>query len=377
MDGELMRGVNQSVPEANPLGSSAKVRQTGAVKAWRVSRYGRPAEVMALEDVPTPEPGPGEVRIRVSSITLNFNDLDAIYGRYQTIPLVPPFTPGMEVLGRVDLCGPNAEAWMGRRVVAVPGGAHSGYAEAVIAPTAMTFEMPADIPEPAAAAIFMPFHLAWLGLHERGRLQAGETLLVHAGAGGIGSAAVQLGAAAGARVVATAGSGRKLALCEELGAEVVVDYRRADFVDAVPTATDGRGVDVAFDTLGGAVTRSTFSCMAFNGRHLMVGFTSGIEAEDEGIVPRPIVFGNLSLCGVCLAYVDNPRDAKQASNGYNFPSHADGERIHTRLVDLVHQATVRPLVGLELPFASLPVGLEALQNRETVGRVVVGLSGGP
>lgn len=346
------------------------------MKAWRVLRYGTPSEVLALEEVATAEPGSGEVRIRVSSITLNFNDLDAMHGRYQTIPLVPPYTPGMEVLGWVEACGPGAEAWMGRRVVAIPTGAQGGYAEAVIASTTMMFEMPTDVPEPEAAAIYMPFHLAWLGLHERGRLQAGETLLVHAGAGGIGSAAVQLGALAGARVIATAGSAQKLALCQALGAEVVIDYRNADFVDAVLDATDGRGVDVAFDTIGGAVTRSTFTCMAFNGRHLMVGFSAGIEAEDTGIVPRPIVFGNLSLCGVCLAYVDDPRQAKQARNGYNFPSHADGEEIHARLLDLVHQGKVRPLVGLELPFASLPAGLEALQRRETVGRVVVRLSDG-
>jgi NADPH2:quinone reductase len=343
------------------------------VKAWRVLRYGAPSEVLALEDVSPPEPGPGEVRVRVSSTTLNFNDIDGIYGRYLTIPLPPPYTPGMEVLGSVDAAGSGAEAWMGRRVVAVPTGAHGGYAEAVVAPTAMTFEMPTDLPEPEAAAVYLPFHLAWLGLHERGRLQAGETVLVHAGAGGAGSAAVQLAVHAGARVLATAGSPEKLAVCRELGADVAIDYRAGDFVDAVLDATDGRGVDVAFDTIGGAVTRSTFPCMAFNGRHLLVGFASGIEAEDRGIVPRPILFGNFSLCGVCLAYVDDPRAAKQASQGYNFFSHADAEALHARLLDLLHQRVVRPLVGLELPFASLPSGLDALERRETVGRVVVRL----
>ena len=344
------------------------------MKAWTVLRYGTPAEALSLEDVATPEPGAGEVRIRVSAITLNFNDIDGIYGRYQTIPLVPPYTPGMEVLGRVEACGPGTDAWAGRRVVAVPTGAHGGYAEAVIAPTTMMFEMPTDLPEPEAAAVYLPFHLAWLGLHERGRIQAGETLLVHAAAGGIGSAAVQLGVLAGARVIATAGSAEKLALCEALGADVLVDYRTTDFVDAALAATGGSGVDVAFDTLGGDVTRSTFTCMAFNGRHLVVGFTSGIEAEDQGIVPRPIVFGNLSLCGVCLAYVDDPREAKQARNGYNLPSRELGERVHAQVVELVRQGQVRPVVGLELPFASLPAGLEALERRETVGRVVVRLT---
>ena len=259
-------------------------------------------------------------------------------------------------------------------MVAIPTGAHGGYAEVVCAPTALTFEMPADIAAPDAAAILMPFHLAWLGLHERGRLQAGETLLVHAGAGGIGSAAVQLGALAGARVLATAGSPAKLDLCRRLGADTAIDYRQADFPSAVLDATGGRGVDVAFDTIGGAVTTATFACMAFNGRHLVVGFSADIAAEDHGIVPRPIVFGNFSLCGVCLAYVDDPVAAKRAAGGSNFPARAAGTRAHTRLLDLVRQGQVRPVVGLELPFAALPEGLTALERRETVGRVVVRLA---
>ena len=153
------------------------------------------------------------------------------------------------------------------------------------APVAMAFEMPDDIEEPAAAGIFMPFHLAWLALYERARLQRVDTLLVHAAAGGAGSAALQLGVHTGARVLATAGSDEKRALCKELGADVVIDYRNEDFAAAVLDATDGRGVDVAFDTVGGDVTRNTFRCMAFNGRHVIAGFASGIEQEDEGIVP--------------------------------------------------------------------------------------------
>ena len=162
------------------------------------------------------------------------------------------------------------------------------------------------MPEPEAAAIFMPFHLAWLALYERARIQAGETLLVHAGAGGAGSAALQLGVHAGARVFATAGSAEKTKLCRDLGAELAINYRETDFVEAVLDATDGRGVDVAFDAVSGDVTLQTFRCMAFNGRHILAGFASGIEQEDEGLIPRPVLFGNFSLVGVCHAYVDDP-----------------------------------------------------------------------
>jgi NADPH:quinone reductase len=224
------------------------------VKAWRVQRYGAPGEVLQLDEVDAPVPGDGELKIQVTSVTLNFNDLDGIHGRYKTVPRPVPYIPGMEVLGIVEDCGAGAEAWLGRRVVAIPSGAFGGYAEYVVAPASMTFEMPTDMPEAEAAAIFMPFHLAWLALYERARLQAGETLLVHAGAGGAGSAALQLGVHAGARVFATAGSDAKTQLCLDLGAELAINYRETDFVEAVLEATDGRGVDVAFDAVSGDVT---------------------------------------------------------------------------------------------------------------------------
>ena len=256
-------------------------------------------------------------------------------------------------------------------MVAVPSGAFGGYAELAIGPAAMAFEMPPPsvLSDAAAAAIYFPFHLSWLALHERADLQAGETVLVHAAAGGIGSAAVQLAAQAGARVLATAGSPEKVEVCRSLGADVAIDYVADDFVDAVLEATKGRGVDVAFDSVGGVVTTKTFRCMAFNGRHLLVGFASGIEAEDEGIVPRPVLFGNFSLSGVCLAYVDDPSALKDVT-GYNFPSHADGERIHAGVLDLIASDSVRPLVGREVAFEALPGALQSMADRHTIGRSV-------
>jgi len=342
------------------------------MKAWRVHDYGSPRDVLQLDDVDAPEPGAGELKIRVTTVTLNFNDLDGIHGRYKTVPRPVPYIPGMEVLGVVEACGTGTESWLGRRVVAIPSGAFGGYAEYVVAPASMAFEMPADMPEPDAAAIFMPFHLAWLALYERARLQSGETLLVHAGAGGAGSAALQLGVLAGARVFATAGSPEKTELCRELGAELAIDYRETDFVDAVLDATDGRGVDVAFDAVSGDVTQQTFRCMAFNGRHILAGFASCIEQEDEGLVPRPVLFGNFSLVGVCHAYVDDPVVFKRLS-GFNFPAHRDGETLHAELLALFAAGRLRPVVGQDVPFAELPAALEAMEQRRTVGRTVVRL----
>jgi NADPH:quinone reductase len=346
------------------------------MRAWRVHEFGEPSEVLQLDDVADPPVGEGEVLVRVDAVTLNFNDIDGVRGRYRTVRPPLPYTPGMEVLGRVEAAGAGAAAWVGKRVVSVPGGAFGGYAELAAGPAAMAFEMPpADqMGDTPAAAIYFPFHLAWLALHERARLQAGETVLVHAAAGGIGSAAVQLAALAGARVIATAGSARKLELCRSLGADTVVNYSEDDFVAAVLDATDGRGVDVAFDSVGGDVTTKTFDCMAFNGRHLLVGFASGIEAEDEGIIPRPVLFGNFSLCGVCHAYVDDPAALKRARH-FNFPSHADGEKLHARVLTLVADGKVRPVVGDETPFGALPAALQRMADRQTVGRSVVHVRG--
>ncbi len=341
------------------------------MKAWRVHEFGEPAAALRLDDVPAPTAGPGELLVRVAATTLNFNDVDGVRGRYRTVRPPLPYVPGMEVLGEVVGAGTGAQDWVGKRVVSIPNGAFGGYAELAVGPSAMAFEMPPEsqLADTEAAAVYFPFHLSWLALHERAHIRAGETVLIHAAAGGVGSAAVQLANLAGARVIATAGSAAKLELCRSLGAAVTINYAESDFVEAVLEATDGRGVDVAFDTVGGEVTAKTFRCMAFNGRHLLVGFASGIEAEDEGIVPRPILFGNFSLFGVCHAYVDDPA-ALKGMTGYNFPSHADGERVHAQVVELVLNGSLRPVVGLECAFEDLPRALQSMADRQTTGRNV-------
>ena len=344
------------------------------MRAWRVHEYGAPADVLTLDEVDAPEPADGELLVRVAAVTLNFNDLDGIHGRYKTVPTPVPYIPGMEVYGTVERGGAGTDAWVGRSVVGIPAMAFGGYAEYAVVPAAMAFVMPGSIALPDAAAIFMPFHLAWLALYERAQLRRDETLLVHAGAGGAGSAAIQLGVHAGARVIATAGSPAKLDLCRELGADLAIDHRDGGVAEQVLAATGGRGVDVAFDSIGGATTLETFRCMGFNGRHVLAGFAAGIEAEDEGIVPRPVLFGNFSLVGVCHAYVDEPVTFKQLT-GFNFPSHADGEQLHTRLCGLFERGVLRTVVGADLPFEELPRGLAAMERRDTVGRLVVRTGG--
>lgn len=341
------------------------------MRAWRAVEHGAPRDVLRLEDVEQPTPGAGEVLLRADAVTLNFNDIDGIHGRYATVPVPAPYIPGMEALGTVESVGEGVDhALVGTRVVAVPSGAFGGYAEYSVAPASMTFPMPETIPLPDAAAILMPFHLAALSLYVRAGLRGGETVLIHAAAGGVGSAAVQLAKAVGARVIALASSAEKAHFCAQLGADLAVDTSATDFVEAALEATGGRGVEVAFDTIGGDTTTRTFGCMAFNGRHVLAGFASGIEAEDQGMVPRPILFGNFSLVGVCLAYVDDPLAVK-AAVGSNFLSRHDALALHDRVLGLVETGAVRPLVGLDVPFEELPAALDAMEQRRTVGRIVV------
>ena len=342
------------------------------MRAWRVHRHGPPVEALRLDEIEPPEPGPGQVRIAVSHSVLNKNDVDGCFGRYRTVDPPLPYVAGMEVAGTVDAVGEGAEAWLGRRVMACPDGAQGGFAERAVAPVDMTFEAPASLPSREAAAFFFPFHLAWLGLHERARLAPGETVLIHAAAGGVGSAALQLARAAGARVLTTAGGPEKAKLCAELGAAVAIDYASQDFGEAVLDATGGAGVDVVFDTVGGEVAERSWRCLARGGRHVMVGFSSGIEAEDRGIVPRPLLFGNLSLLGVILVYTSAPLDIKRAT-GWNFFPRSVGDEVHEQPLALLDAGRIRPVIGRVVPFAELPQALEALEARQTTGRCVVEL----
>ncbi|HEY4332723.1 MAG TPA: zinc-binding dehydrogenase, partial [Ilumatobacteraceae bacterium] len=201
------------------------------MRAWRVTSYGRPTSALELQDVPAPEPGPTEILVRTATSVCNYNEVDACYGRYLTVNPPLPYTLGMQFAGDVIGAGPGAEHWIGHRVMGISTGAIGAHAEQVLGMAGMAFDIPDELDDVGAAAFYLPFHLAHLGLHERGRLQAGETVLVHAAAGGVGSAAVQLAVAAGARVIATAGGAEKVAVARAMGAHVVIDYRAGDFVD--------------------------------------------------------------------------------------------------------------------------------------------------
>ena len=337
--------------------------------AWIVTRLGAPLECLEMQQVEVGPPGANQVRIAVEAFCLDFNDIDTIWGRYGLLKFDPPFVVGMAAAGTVESVGAGCEALLGCRVVGTTVGVQGGYASAALLDSATLQRLPIWLTSAEGIAMYFPYQLSYLALRVRGRVEPGDIVLIHAAAGGVGSAAVQLAKAFGATVIATAGTNEKVDMCRALGADYGVNYRSEDFVAFVDDVTNGRGVDVAFDTVGGVTTTETFRVMAFNGRHLIVGFASGIEAEERPVSVQPSIYGNFDLVGVCFAYVDSPRPARPF--GLNFMSTAQGIEIWSRILQLTRSGAIRPVIGREIAFADVPTGLTALERRETTGRTVV------
>ena len=218
------------------------------MRAWQIEKHGEPSEALAIAEVPVPEPAAGEVRIRVEAAALGLPDVFMCRGTYAFRPELP-FTPGQEVAGRVTACGDGASTKVGARVMAVTSffRGHGGFAEETLALDAATYPVPTEMDAGDAAGFVIPYHTTHLALFERAALREGEGLLVISGASGLGTAAIQLGRACGARVYATAGGPEKVALCRELGAELAVDHRETNFAEAVLDHTSDVGAEVVLD----------------------------------------------------------------------------------------------------------------------------------
>lgn len=327
------------------------------MKAWRVHTNGDPREVMRLEEIPEPEPGPGELLVRVRATGVNYPDALLCRGEYQAkAPL--PFTPGVELCGEVVAVGEDT-GWsasdIGSRVITQPALPSGGLGELTTAPTALTRTVPNALDDAEAAALHIGYQTGWFGLHRRAALQPGETLLVHAASGGVGSAAVQLGKAAGARVIGVVGGSAKAETARELGCDVVIDRREDDIVASVKEATDGRGADVVYDPVGGEAYAKSAKCVAFEGRILIVGFASGS-------IPSPALnhalVKNYSIVGLHWGL-------------YNAKDPAAIEECHGELTKLAEQGAIKPLISERLPLEQASDAVQRVYDGVTTGRLVV------
>lgn len=241
------------------------------MRALLCTELGR-ADKLQLGTAPDPEPGPGEVVIEVAVAALNFPDTLIIEGRYQFRP-EPPFSPGGEAAGVIAAVGEGVELALGTRVVAVH--TYGAFAEKWLVPATGVLPMPPGFSSEQAAGFTLTYGTSYYALKQRAHLHEGETLLVLGAAGGVGSAAVELGSVMGAIVVAAAGTADKLAVASDLGAAHTINYADEDLKSAVKKLTDGRGADVVYDPVGGELTEAAFRATAWDGRYLVVGFATG------------------------------------------------------------------------------------------------------
>jgi NADPH2:quinone reductase len=326
------------------------------VKAWVVRELGGP-ESLRFEEIAPQEPAAGMVRIRVRAAAINFPDALMVAGLYQVKPELP-FVPGVEVSGEV-VSAPTASGFKpGDRVIALldhTSLTRGGYAEVADASPDSITRMPDKMSFEEAAGFTLIFQTGWFGLHRRANLQPGETLLVHAGAGGVGSAAIQLGKASGATVIATAGSDAKVDICRELGADHAVNYKTQDFVEEVKKITGGRGADVVFDPVGGDVYDRSTKCIAFEGRIVIVGFTSGRIPQAAA---NHVLIKNYSVVGLHWGLYSKraPQLIPPATKA---------------LFDLFEAGKIKTYIGTRLPLSEAPRALATVAEGKSTGKVIL------
>ena len=324
------------------------------MKAWQVTAFGEPTDVLRLADVAMPEPGEGQLAVRVLASAANFPDVLMCRGAYQ-LKLDPPFTPGVELAGRVTAVGSGVTRFViGDRVIGGTAMPYGAFAEAAVMDEIDTFSAPTSLDDAGAAAFHISYQTAWFGLCRRASLVPGETLLVHAAAGGAGSAAVELGKAMGARVIAVVGSESKVDVARGLGADVVVNRATQDFVAVVKEVTGGRGADVIFDPIGGDTYQRSTKCIAFEGRILIVGFAGG---EIQSAALNHALVKNYSIVGLHMGL-------------YRRADPAAVMKAHVELAQLVDAGALHPLVSERLNLDQVPDGLRRLAEGSTVGRLV-------
>lgn len=343
------------------------------MKAVQVHELGRPIDVVQVREIDVPDVGPGEVRVAVGAASINFGDIARAKGGVAQVQMQPPFTLGMDVCGVVEAAGDGAEHWVGKRIVGMTKMSFGGMAERAICAATGVFDAPESLDDAAATAFLLPFHTSYMGLHKRAKLQVGETVLVVGAASGVGTAAVQLAAAAGANVIAIAGGPDKGAYCRSLGASASIDHLTEDIFDRMMELTDGRGAEVVFDLVGGPQTETIWTCVAREGRYLPVGFNGEAEGGLSGKPLRKVSLGNFAVLGVLVAYTHAMGPMRKF--GMNpFPPET-GAEIHAELSALVASRKITPAIGRRVAMHDVAQTLDDHEHRRTQGRSVVEING--
>jgi NADPH2:quinone reductase len=324
------------------------------LKAVLCEAFG-PAENLALAEVASPELKPGHVIVDIQSCALNFPDVLMVEGKYQSLPPFP-FTPGGEFAGTVSQVAPDVSQWqVGDGVFAACG--HGAMAEQISVAASALRAKPQGMSFAKASGISTTYGTSYYALKQRADLQPGETLLVLGAAGGVGLAAVELGKAMGARVIAAASSPEKLEVARQAGADDLIDYSDGELKEKVKALTEGRGADVIYDPVGGPLFDQCMRCINWNGRVLVVGFVGG----DIPKVPTNLVL--LKNCQVIGVFY--------GAFSARFP--ADNEQNFAELIEMFAVGKLHAVVGAEYPLTDYVEALNCLSQRRAVGKIVVNI----
>jgi NADPH:quinone reductase-like Zn-dependent oxidoreductase len=340
------------------------------VKAAVIERFG-PPEVLSICDVPLPSVGPSDVLVRTKAIGLNFADIFARLGYYPSIPR-PPFIPGIEVSGVIEQKGGAVrDLKTGDRVVVFTR--QKGYAEYVSVPSGQVGRIPRRMGFREAAAFGVTSLTAWHGLVTLGNMKKGEHVLLHAAAGGVGTASLQLARHAGAVVHATVGSNAKMNIVASLGAETVTNYAEDDFAEPVRRATDGHGVDIVFDSVGGRVFRRGWKLLAPMGRYVLYGFAA--VAGEKGVGKMRAARESLSMPLIFPPSLVSKNKSLTGFNLYFLMQEAEYLRKALKnLFALYERGVLKPVIGAEYPFERIVEAHRFLQSRKSIGKVVLTLN---
>lgn len=318
-----------------------------------ISEPGGP-EVMEIKEGEVPDPGKGEVLIKVHAAGVNRPDVMQRQGLYPPPPGASPIL-GLEVAGEVTATGNEVSAWsVSDRVCALTNG--GGYAEYVAVPAGQCLPVPAGLPLEEAAALPETFFTVWANVFDRARLKSGERFLVHGGSSGIGTTAIQMARCMGSRVFATAGSKEKCAACQRLGADVAVNYHEQDYVKVIKEATDGQGVDVILDIVGGDYVARNLELAAKDGRIVSLSFIKGSRVE---IDMMHILFKRLIITGSTL----RPRSAEAKAN--------IAEKLRAQIWPLIESREIKPLIAARFPLADAAKSHKLMESSKHIGKIIL------